>query len=105
MRLYLKKGDMVQVITGNDRGKSGKVTAVDGEKGTVTVEKVHVAKKHAKPTNTNPTGGIVEKTLPLDASNVLLFCKNCNKPVRIGFRRMDDGSKVRYCKKCKEIFE
>ncbi len=103
--MYIKKGDTVKVISGNDRGKVGKVISVDTLKRMVIVEKVHVAKKHTKPSNTNPTGGIIEKTLPVSVSNVLLFCKNCNKSVRIGFRLMEDGSKVRYCRKCKEIIE
>lgn len=105
MKLYIKKGDTVKVIAGNDRGKTGKVIAVDARAGKVTVEKVHVVKKHTKPSNTNPTGGVIEKTLPVAASNVLLFCKNCNKAVRIGFRSMEDGSKVRYCRKCNEVIE
>ncbi|MCL5879028.1 MAG: 50S ribosomal protein L24 [Deltaproteobacteria bacterium] len=105
MKLYIKKGDTVKVITGNDRGKTGKVIGVDTANGKVIVEKVHVVKKHTKPSNTNPTGGVIEKTLPVSASNVLLFCKNCNKAVRPGFRFMEDGSKVRYCRKCNEVIE
>lgn len=101
--LYIKKGDTVKVTTGNDRGKIGKVIGVNAGDGTVTVEKVHVAKKHTRPSNTNPTGGIIEKTLPISVSNVLLLCKSCNRGVRIGFRFLDDGSKVRYCKKCNEV--
>ncbi len=105
MSLYIKKGDTVKVTAGNDRGKTGKVITVNPELGTVVVEKVHTVKKHTKPNNTNPTGGIVEKNLPISVSNVLLFCKNCNRGVRVGFRFLDDGSKVRYCKKCNEVIE
>ncbi len=105
MKLYIKKGDNVKIIAGNDRGKTGKVIAVDTHEGKVMVEKVHVVKKHTKPSNTNPTGGVIEKTLPVAISNVLLFCKNCNKAVRVGFRFMEDGTKVRYCRKCNEVIE
>lgn len=105
MKLYIKKGDTVKVIAGNDKGKIGKVISVDREKGKIVVEKVHTVKKHTKPSNTNPTGGIIEKALPIVISNVLLFCKNCNKGVKVGFRYIADGSKVRYCKKCNEIIE
>lgn len=105
MKAYIKKGDTVKVIAGNDRGKTGKVIAIDTRTGKVTVEKVHVVKKHTKPSNSNPTGGIIEKTLPVAVSNVLLFCKNCNKAVRVGFRFIEDGSKVRYCRKCNEVME
>ncbi|MCL5276898.1 MAG: 50S ribosomal protein L24 [Deltaproteobacteria bacterium] len=103
MPLYIKKGDTVKVTSGNDRGKTGKVISVNPNRRTVTVEKVHVAKKHTKPSNTSPTGGIIEKNLPISISNVLLFCKNCNRGVRVGFRFLDDGSKVRYCRKCNEV--
>jgi large subunit ribosomal protein L24 len=105
MKIHIKKGDTVKIIAGNDRGKTGKVIDVDPQSGTVTVEKVHIVKKHTKPSNANPTGGVIEKPLPLSVSNVLLFCKNCNKGVRVGFRFIEDGTKVRYCKKCNEVIE
>ncbi len=104
-KLYIKKGDTVKVIAGNDLGKTGKVVSVNSEAQTVTVEKVHIVKKHTKPTEKTPTGGITEKTLPIAVSNVLLFCKSCNKAVRIGLKFLEDGSKVRYCKKCNEVIE
>ena len=105
VKLHVKKSDMVQVLAGKDKGKTGKVTRVFPEKGRVIVEGVNQVKRHQRPTRVNPEGGIVEKEAAVQASNVMLVCPACNKPARTGFRLLDDGSKVRFCKKCNEIVD
>ena len=104
-KLHVKKNDMVMVIAGKDKGKSGKVTKVFLEKGRLVVESVNMVKRHSRPTRTNTEGGIIEKEAPLAASNVLLLCGSCNKPTRTGMRTLEDGSKARFCKKCNEIVD
>jgi large subunit ribosomal protein L24 len=103
LKTYLKKDDIVVVISGKDRGKSGKILKVLRDEGKVIVEKINVVKKHVRPSQTNPQGGIIEKELPLPVCKVLLYCKKCTKGVRIGRKILEDGTKVRYCKKCGEI--
>jgi len=104
-KLHVKKNDMVMIIAGKDKGKTGKVMRVLADKGRVVVENLNVVKRHSRPTRTNAEGGIVEKEAPLSASNVLLLCGACNKPTRTGIRILDDGSKTRFCKKCNEIVD
>ena len=82
--------------------KSGTVLKVDGEKQRVIVEKVNIVKKHAKPSAQNAQGGIVEKEAPVHISNIMIVCNKCADPTRVGMRHLEDGSKVRVCKKCKE---
>ncbi|GAB4439260.1 MAG: 50S ribosomal protein L24 [bacterium] len=103
MNTYLKKNDTVIVLTGKDKGKTGKILKLLKDEGKVLVEKINLVKKHSRPTQSNPQGGIIEKELPIAISNVALLCKKCEKGVRIGKKILDDGSKVRYCKKCGEI--
>lgn len=97
----LKKGDMVQIIGGREKGKTGKVLRVLREKNRLFVEKLNMVKRNTRPTQANPQGGILEKEASLHASNVLLLCPKCNKGVRVG-RKLVDGKKVRVCKKCGE---
>jgi len=104
-KLHVKKNDMVMVIAGKAKGKSGKVMKVFPEKGRVLVENLNVVKRHSRPTRANSEGGIIEKEAPLAASNVLLLCGTCNKPTRTGIRTLEDGSKARFCKKCNEILD
>ncbi|MEJ2698065.1 MAG: 50S ribosomal protein L24 [Desulfuromonadales bacterium] len=104
-KLHVKKDDMVMIIAGKDKGKSGKVLKVFPAKGRVVVENLNVVKRHSRPTRTNAQGGIVEKEAPIDASNLQLLCGSCNKPIRTGIRFLEDGSKARYCKKCNEIVD
>jgi large subunit ribosomal protein L24 len=102
-KLHVKKDDMVMIIAGKDKGKSGKVLRVLPEKGRVLVESLNVVKRHTRPSQMNKEGGIIEKEAPISISNVLLLCPGCDKPVRTGLKVLDDGSKVRFCKKCNEI--
>ena len=98
----IRKDDKIVVIAGKEAGKIGTVLIVDGEKQRVIVEKVNVVKKHAKPSAQNAQGGIVEKEASIHISNVMIICNKCTDPTRIGMRRLEDGSKVRVCMKCKE---
>jgi large subunit ribosomal protein L24 len=100
VKLHVKKDDMIKVIAGKERGKTGKVLRVFPDKGRVVVENLNVVKRHTRPNQLNPEGGIVEKEAPLSISNVMLVCGSCNEPTRTGIRRLEDGSKTRYCKKC-----
>lgn len=97
----IKKDDMVKIIAGKDKGKEGKVIAVDTKTGKVTVEGANLATKHAKPSQANPNGGIVKKENPIDVSNVMVISDG--KATRVGFK-VEDGKKVRIAKKTgKEI--
>ena len=105
LKLHVKQGDVVQVITGKDVGKRGKILSVDTRKGRVVVEGANMIKKHLKPTQTNPQGGILDKEGSIASSNVLLYCDKCRQPVRHGKRTQDDGTRIRVCRKCGEAFD
>ncbi|MCK5912962.1 MAG: 50S ribosomal protein L24 [Desulfuromusa sp.] len=100
--MHVKKNDMVKITAGKERGKTGKVLRVFPEKGRVVVESLNLIKRHTRPNQLNPEGGIVEKEAPLSISNVMLVCGSCNQATRTGIRLLEDGSKTRYCKKCNE---
>ncbi len=104
-KLHVKKDDLVMVIAGKEKGKTGKVLRVLPEKGRVLVENLNVVKRHTRPSQQNSQGGILEKEAPLAISNVQLVCSGCNKPARTGTRTLEDGSKARFCKKCNEIID
>lgn len=101
-KIHVRKGDTVLVITGKSAGKKGKILSVIPDKSRVVVEGVNVVKRHSKPTQRMPQGGIVEKEAPIHSSNVMLFCGKCNSPTRVGKKSLEDGDKVRICKKCGE---
>ena len=98
--MYIRKDDVVEVITGDDRGSRGKVLRVLRAKNQVVVEGINRVYRHLKPSRRNPQGGRLSKEMPIDASNVLLYCPTCRRGVRIGRRYEANGAKVRYCKKC-----
>lgn len=98
-KIHVKKGDLVMVITGKDAGKKGKVLEVFPKKGRVVVEKINMVKRHTKPTQSLPQGGILEKEAPIASSNVMLFCSECNNVTRVSMKETEAG-KVRVCKKC-----
>jgi large subunit ribosomal protein L24 len=104
-KLHVKKDDMVMVQVGKDKGKTGKVLKVFTDKGRVLVENLNVVKRHTRPNQLNPDGGIVEKEAPLNISNVMVVCGACNEPARTGIRTLDNGSRVRFCKKCDELVD
>ena len=102
----VKKNDNVVVITGRDRGKRGRVLRVVPAKRRVIVEGVNFIKRHTKPNpQRNVKGGIVEREAPLDASNVQIICSECGAPTRVGHKRLDDGSAVRFCRKCQGVLD
>jgi large subunit ribosomal protein L24 len=103
--LHVRKNDMVMIIAGKEKGKSGKVLHVFPSKGRLTVENLNMVKRHKRATRAGAESGIIEKEAAIDASNVMLLCGACNKPVRTGTRLLEDGSKARYCKKCNEIVD
>lgn len=105
MGLTIKKDDTVVVITGKNKGKQGRVLAVIPKKNSVIVEMVNIVKRHMKPSAKYREGGILEKEAPIHISNVMLLCPRCNKPTRIANRILEDGRKVRACKKCKEVID
>jgi large subunit ribosomal protein L24 len=104
-KCHIKKDDKVKVITGKDKGKIGKVLKVDRKKDRILVENINVVKRHTRPTAKNRQGGIVESEATVPWSNVMLMCSKCLSPARIQMRRLDDGKKVRSCRKCNEIID
>ena len=99
--MAIRRDDTVIVISGTDKGKTGKVIAVSPEEGKVIVSKVHVVKKHAKPRRQGETGGIVKVEGAMYADKVQLYCNKCGKGVRAA-AKIVDGKKVRVCAKCGE---
>jgi len=102
MKVHVKSKDEVIVIAGKDKGQKGKVLAVNPKTGRVTVEGVAMVTKHQKSRAQGQPGGIIRKEAPIDASNVMLVCQKCGKPSRAGRKILDDGKKIRTCKKCGE---
>lgn len=102
MKIRIKKDDKVKVLTGKDRGKIGKVLKVVRKTNRVIVENINVVKVHQKPTQKVPQGGIIDKAMPVDVSNVMVMCNSCVKPTRIGIKQLEDGKRVRICKKCNQ---
>ncbi len=104
-KVHVKTGDLVEVLSGEDRGKRGKILEVMPKKGRVIVDGINIQKKHTRPTRTNPQGGVVESAGPVDASNVGLVCSSCKKPSRLGRDRSADGEVVRTCKHCNKAID
>ena len=103
-KMHVKTGDKVVVLSGKDKGKEGKVLAVNPEKRTVVVEGVSVATKHKKPRRMGEAGGIINQETPIYASKVMNICAKCKAATRVGRKVLEDGTHVRYCKKCGETF-
>jgi len=104
-KMHVKKGDRVLVLSGKDKGKRGKVLEVLPAEGKVIVERVNVVKKHQRPTQKVMQGGIVDIEAPFHASKVMVICSKCSQPTRTGRRRLEDGTRVRVCKKCGEVLD
>ena len=96
---HVRKKDLVQVMSGKEKGKTGKVMRVIQKKGRVVVEKLNMVKRHTKPTAKNRKGGIVLQEEFIDLSNVQIVCKTCNRATRVG-HRFEGGVKIRVCRKC-----
>ncbi len=97
--MSVKSGDRVKIIAGKDKGKEGRVLRAFPEKQRVIVEHANIVKKHQRPTNKRPQGGIIELEAPIHVSNVMLLCPSCSQPTRVGVTR-EDGVRIRTCKKC-----
>jgi large subunit ribosomal protein L24 len=98
--LKIRKGDRVRVLSGKDKGKEGEVMRSLPREGKVIVDGVNVARKSQRPTRTTQQGGIIDKDMPIQVSNVALVCPSCGKPTRVGFTIDKSGQKARVCKKC-----
>jgi large subunit ribosomal protein L24 len=98
--MIIRKDDTVQVTTGDDKGRTGRVLRVLLDKDRIVVENVNRVYRHVKPSRRNPQGGRLSKEMPIDISNVQLYCASCRRGVRVGKRYAADGRKERYCKKC-----
>lgn len=99
----IKKNDRVEVLSGKEKGRQGKIIRIIKDKDMALVERVNMVKRHTKPGGkAGQQGGIVEKEAPLKLSKLMIVCPKCSKTTRIGSRVLDKGEKVRYCKKCSE---
>jgi large subunit ribosomal protein L24 len=103
-KIHVRKKDTVVVVSGKDKGKTGEVLSVIPKDGKVIVEGVGIVSKHKKPSKANMQGGIIKEEAAIKSSKVMLFCKKCNSATRISSKILNDGTKVRVCKKCGETF-
>jgi len=104
-RCLIKKDDKVKVIAGKDKGKIGKVLKVVKKKNRILVENINMVKRHSRPSAKNKQGGIVEGEATIPRSNVMLVCNKCITPVRMRTQRLEDGKKIRVCRKCNEAID
>jgi large subunit ribosomal protein L24 len=102
---HIKKDDFVKVIAGKDRGKQGKVVRVFPKEKRITVERINMIKRHTRPTQKMQQGGIIEREGKIHVSNVMLVCVKCERGVRIGHKYLEDGKKVRICRRCGEVLD
>lgn len=117
IKFSIRKNDQVEIVAGREKGKIGKVLKVDAKTGRITIERINMFKKHVKPSQKNPSGAIVEKELPINYSNVMLYCPKCNRGVRHGRKLIEAGAtigskqgstkakKVRVCKRCDAVID
>lgn len=103
-KLHVKSGDTVEIISGKDKGKRGKVLATIPKSGKILVENLNMITVHSKPQGMNQQGGIIKREGPINASKVMPVCASCNKRTRVGKRMLEDGTRVRTCKVCGETF-
>ncbi|MBU0730020.1 MAG: 50S ribosomal protein L24 [Proteobacteria bacterium] len=101
----IKLNDQVEVIAGKDKGRVGKVIKIVSNSNKALVEKVNMIKRHTKPNMASQQGGIIDKEAPIHVSNLKIICPKCSKTARVGKKILEDGSKVRVCKKCGESVE
>jgi large subunit ribosomal protein L24 len=104
-KINIKKDDKVKVMVGKDKGKIGKVLKVNRKTNRLLVEKINIVKRHSRPSQKNRQGGIIEKEMPIQLSNVMVICNKCVTPTRIKMQRLEDGNKVRVCAKCGETLD
>lgn len=103
--MKIRKNDTVMVIAGRDRGKKGKVRLSYPKNERLLVDGINFIKRHARATGRVRQAGIIEREAPIHVSNLMLVCNKCNRPTQIGFRFLEDGKKVRFCKSCKEVID
>lgn len=103
--MRIRKGDEVMVIAGKDRGRKGKVRQSLPRENRVSVEGIGMVKRHMKPRGQARKAGIIEREAAVDVAKVMLVCPKCHMPARIGFQFLEDGSKIRVCKKCLEAID
>ena len=106
--MHIKKDDIIQVISGDDNGRQGRVLKVYPGEGRIIVEGINFIKRHTRPSQKLQKGGIVEREAPINASNAMVVCPKCNKLTKTGMKVVTDETKakvsrVRYCKKCGEM--
>jgi len=105
-KMQFRKNDIVYVVKGKDKGKTGKVLKVIPEKNRLIVEKINFLKEFIRPDRSKQKqGGIMEKEAPIQAANVMLFCPDCSRPVRVKSKVLEDKSKIRVCARCQSIIE
>ena len=105
MGLGIKKDDTVIMIAGDEKGKSGRVLSILPSTDRVLIESLNMIKRHMKPGKKYSQGGIIEKEAPVHLAKVMLVCPKCSKPTRIGNKILENGKKIRSCKKCGEVIE
>lgn len=103
--MHIRKNDSVMVVTGRERGKTGKVLRVIPEKNTAIIERVNLVKRHARARSAQQPSGILEKEAPIQLSNLMVMCDKCNAPVRVGRKILADGEKLRVCRRCGEAID
>jgi large subunit ribosomal protein L24 len=102
---HVRKNDLVEVLSGKEKGKTGKVLQVHPKKDRVLVEKINFVKRHSRPTGRTRQGGIIQKEAPIHVSKVLLVCPKCNRGERMGSKTLEDGKKALVCRACGEQIE
>jgi len=103
--VQIRKNDSVMVISGKERGKTGKVLRVNPKEDAVIIERINIVKRHTKPRGPQQAGGIIEKEASIPASNIMIMGDKCNAPVRVGQKLLADGNKVRVCRRCGEALD
>jgi large subunit ribosomal protein L24 len=103
--MKIRKNDNVLVITGRNRGKQGKVRFAFPDKNNLIVEGINLVKRHTKPAGQGRPGGIIDREAPIAVASVMLLCNKCSHPARIGYRFLNDGRKVRFCRVCQEVID
>jgi large subunit ribosomal protein L24 len=104
LKVHVRKSDTVVVISGKDKGKTGEVLKVFPKTGKVLVQGVNIVKKHQKANKSQVESAIIEREAAINSSKVMLYCNKCKKATRIASKILEDGTKVRVCKKCSETF-
>lgn len=102
---HIKKDDKVKIVAGKDAGKIGKVLRVDRKNERLLIENINIIKRHTRPSAQNKQGGIIESEAPISWANVMLMCNKCMTPVRVKMQPLEDGTKIRVCRKCNESID